>query len=260
MGDAFEIINDHPVDGLPEIGLVHPGGSCHEAGHRRSIVATRQKLREHARMKVLQVANQSVAAHSVTEEGVGITSPDIAVTGRCAGEGSLRPEIEGLVANGLAPGVEIDRGHGETLVEPHGRFLWTMNDAESSCVHDGSSQRLTARRWHSILLLLETENAVARPDSTIDLERNFLAGPDLIDRLVLDLQGSDHLAEIGGAAENVDDIAQADGICEVEDGDAEPAIVMGHVTNKLAGHGSLLLVLVNQPDTTTIDAFGADFK
>jgi hypothetical protein len=108
--------------------------------------------------------------------------------------------------------------------------------------------------------LLEAEDAVARPDAAVDLERNFLAGSDLGDRLMLDLEGSDHLPEIGGAAENMDDIAQSDGVCEVEDGDAEPAVVMGHVTNELAGHGSLLLVLVNQPDKNTIDAFGSNIK
>jgi len=92
-------------------------------------------------------------------------------------------------------------------------------------------------------VVLETEDAIARPDAAVDLEGDLLAGPRLLDRLVLDLQRMDHLPEIGSTTENMDDVAEAKGVCEVEDGDAEPAIKMGHVTDELAGHGSLLLGL-----------------
>jgi hypothetical protein len=93
------------------------------------------------------------------------------------------------------------------------------------------------------LLLVEPEDPVARPDAAVDLDGNLLPGTHLFDRLVLDLHGSDHLPEIGGAAENVKDVAQTDRVGEVEDGDADPAIVMGYMTNELARHGCLLLVL-----------------
>jgi hypothetical protein len=105
----------------------------------------------------------------------------------------------------------------------------------------------TSKQVAGDLLPVEPEDAVARPDAAVYLYCNLLPRIHLFHRFVLDLHGSDYLAEIGSTAENVQDVAQTDGCREVEDCNAQPAIVMGHTTNELVGHGCLLLVASKIP-------------
>jgi hypothetical protein len=91
-------------------------------------------------------------------------------------------------------------------------------------------------------LFLDFEDAVARPDPAVHLQCDLLPRTHLFHWFVFDLHRSNHLPEIGGAAQNMKDVAQTDRITEVEDRDAEPSIVVGYVTDEFTGHGCLLLL------------------